>query len=264
MNNSEFFQSNYNRERDSWLKADGQPPIFVSDNGWRSVWDNDQKGSWNDKTSWAQQNESSWKGDGSWSAEGPATGGGETTQGGGMSAPYILQIVNACTSAISDVDIGDAFVNRINPSALYNFGQNANITTTSTVAGVTYLEFLAQSESKPFTVGKTMIISTSAGQLDQTVAITHRNASGDRQDHVITPTLDPFQNQTDRIIDSYEYLFDGMTRLRFNQINGSARVSIRFYQKNMFSATQIVAGRPAEMTYGAPGFITPVMAAGLL
>lgn len=259
MNNSEFFRDNYNKERDSWLKADGQPPIFVSDNGWRYVWDSDQEGSWNDKTSWEQQDQGSWRGDGSWSAD-----GGGATQAGGMSAPYILQIVNACTSAIADVDIGDAFVNRLNSSALYNFGQNSNITTTSTVSGVSYLEFLAQSESKPFTVGKTMIISTSAGQLDQTVAITHRNASGDRQDHVITPTLDPFQNQTDRIIDSYEYLFDGMTRCRFNQINGSATVSIRFYQKNMFSATQIIAGRPAEMTYGSPNFITPVMAAGLL
>lgn len=174
------------------------------------------------------------------------------------SAPYIIQIVNACSSAISNVDIGDSYTNR----AANNFNQSSNITITSTVSGVSYIEFLAQSESQPFTVGKTMIISTSAGQLDQTVAITHRNAAGDRNDHVITPTLDPFQNQTDRIIDNYEYLFDGMTRARFNQINGSATVTTRFYIKNKFAATQIIAGRSAEQSYGAPNFVTPVLTSG--
>lgn len=230
MNNSEFFNANYSKERDSWLKADG---------GWEKNWWNDMPSNWGETPSWNSDG-----GSGSLNA----------------SAPYILQIVNACSSAISNVDIGDAYVNRINSNALWNFGNNSNITITSTVSGVSYLEFLAQSESKPFTVGKTMIISTSSGQLDQTVAITHRNASGDRNDHIITPTIDPFQNQTDRVIDTYEYLFDGMTRMRFNQINGSATVSVRLYSKNMFSATQVIAGRQAIQGYQAPNFVTPALA----
>lgn len=233
MDNSRFFSAAYNKERDSWLKADG---------GWEKNWWNDMPSNWGETPSW--------------NAEGP---GGSLN----ASAPYILQIVNACSSAISNVDIGDSYVNRINSNALWNFGNNSNITITSTVSGVSYLEFLAQAESKPFTVGKTMIISSSAGQLDQTVAITHRNASGDRNDHIITPTLDPFQNQTDRVIDNYEYLFDGMTRMRFNQINGSATVSVRLYQKNMFSATQIIAGRTDVQQYEAPNFISPVLATQL-
>lgn len=167
------------------------------------------------------------------------------------SAPYIIQIVNACTSAISSVDIGDSYTNR----AASNFNQNTSITITSTITGVTYQEFLAQSESQPFTVGRTMVISTSAGQLDQTIAVTHRNSAGDRNDHVITPTLDPYQNQTDRIIDDYEYLFDGMTRLRFNQINGSATVTVRMYLVNKFAASQIIAGRPAQQVYEPPHLI---------
>ena len=172
------------------------------------------------------------------------------------SAPYIIQIVNACSSAISNVDIGDSFTNRTGtPGAEWNFNQSPFITTTSTISGVTYQEFLAQSESQPFTVGKTMVISTSAGQLDQTVAITHRNSSGDRNDHVITPTLDPYQQQTDRIIDEYEYLFDGMTRLRFNQINANATVTVRLYLKNKYAASQIISGRPAIQDYATPNII---------
>src|SRR3990167_2189628 len=168
-----------------------------------------------------------------------------------VSAPYIIQVVNACTSAIASVDIGDSYTNR----AASNFGQNSNITLTSTITGVTYIEFLSQSESQPFKVGRTMVISTSAGQLDQTVAVTHRDAVGNRNDHVVTPTVDPYQNQTDRIIDDYEYLFDGFTRLRFNQINASATVTIRMYPTSKFVATQLVAGRTGLPTYAAPHLI---------
>lgn len=168
-----------------------------------------------------------------------------------VSAPYIVQVVNACTSAISSVDIGDSYTNRTTS----NFGQNSNITITSTISGVTYLEFLSQSESQPFQVGRTMIISTSAGQLDQTVAVTHRDAVGNRADHIITPTVDPYQNQTDRIIDDYSYLFDGFTRLRFNQINGSATVTVRMYPINKFVATQLIAGRTGLPSYNPPHLI---------
>lgn len=206
---------------------------------------NKSKPSWFSANGWADA-------DGWASADGWQSADAERTPTQAhSSAPYIIQIVNACTSAISNVDIGDSYTNRTTS----NFGQSSNITITSTVTGVTYLEYLSQSESQPFKVGKTMIISTSAGQLDQTVAITHRNASGDRSDHVVTPTLDPYQQQTDRIIDDYEYLMDGMTRLRWNQINGSATVTCRQYLMAKFAASQIVYGRPAEQVYQKPNLI---------
>lgn len=255
--NAEFFNAEYNSNRDKWLRADAG-----DDAAWNTAWNNNFKYGWGTGNSW-EADKQAWNDEKQWRGADGTDAAGNAIQAHG-SAPFILQIVNACTSAIANVDIGDSYTNSISSNAALNFGQSFDITTTSTVSGVTYLEFLRQSESKPFTVGKTMIISTSAGQLDQTVAITHRNASGDRNDHVITPTLDPFQNQTDRVIDNYEYLFDGMTRLRFNQINGSATVTLRIYPKNLFSATQIIAGRPAEQVYAAPNFVSPLLAAGQL
>ena len=211
---------NNNNEDKNWFSADG----------------------WNSADSWDNA-----EGD-SWSA---AEGGDASLQPQRVSSPYILQLVNACTSAIASVDIGDSYTNR----AASNFGQSSNITLSSTITGVTYIEFLAQSESQPFKIGRTMVISTSAGQLDQTVAVTHRDAVGNRSDHVITPTIDPYQNQTDRIIDDYEYLFDGFTRLRFNQINASATVTVRMYPTGKFVATQLVAGRSGLPSYAAPHLI---------
>ena len=208
-----------NKNNNEWLNADGDS--WSNAEGWESA-DN-----------WA-------------SAEGAGTPAPLRT-----SAPYIIQIVNACTSAIASVDLGDSYTNR----TVSNFSQNSNITITCTISGITYIEFLAQSESQPVKIGRTMIISTSAGQLDQTVAVTHRDAVGNRADHIITPTVDPYQNQTDRIVDDYEYLFDGFTRLRFNQINASATVTTRMYPISKFVATQMVAGRPAQQVYSAPHII---------
>lgn len=208
-----------NAEANEWLSADG--------------WDSAE--GWNEADAWDSAD----------------AGNAPAQQQIRMSQPYILQLVNACTSAIADVDIGDSFANR----AATNFGQNTNITTTSTVSGVTYREYLAASESSPFKVGRTMIISTSAGQLDQTWAVTHRNTAGKRQDFIISPTLDPNQNQTDRVIDDTEYLMDGMTRLRANQINASATVTIRQYLMSKFSPVQIVAGRPSEQYYAKPNLV---------
>ena len=197
---------------------------------------------WQSADSWENEEGDAWS---------SAEGGDAAMQPQRTSAPYIIQLVNACTSAIASVDIGDSYTNR----AASNFGQSTNITITSTITGVTYIEFLAQSESQPFKVGRTMVISTSAGQLDQTVAVTHRDAVGNRSDHVITPTIDPYQNQTDRIIDDYEFLFDGFTRLRFNQINASATVTVRMYPTGKFVATQLVAGRSGLPSYAAPHLI---------
>ena len=170
-----------------------------------------------------------------------------------FSAQYIIQIrhTNPIVGAVSNVDVGDAYTNR----TATNFGQNTNITITSTISGVTYLEFLSQSESQPFIVGRTMIISTTAGQIEQTVAVTHRNASGDRLDHIITPTIDPYQIQTDRVVDDYEYMFDGMSRLRFNQIASNATVTIRMYLISKWSSTQEIAGRNAKIRYAKPNIL---------
>lgn len=169
-----------------------------------------------------------------------------------VSAPYIIRVVSTNDGGgTANVDIGDSYTNR----AASNFNQSAQITISSTITGVTYIEFLAQSESQPFYIGRTMVISTSAGQIEQTVAVTHRDANGDRVDHILAPTVDPYQNQTDRIIDDYTYLFDGATRLRINRVNALATVTFRLYPTGKFVATQLVAGRNALPKYMAPHII---------
>ena len=146
--------------------------------------------------------------------------------------PFIIQVVNASASPISDVDVGDSYSNRtLGQTASHNqFGVDPNITLSSGMIGVTYIEWLAETERRPFKVGLTEIISSTAGQIDNPITVTSRDTQGGREDHVIIPSIDPNQGLTDRgIADDYEYMFDGYTRLQLSQVNGSATVTIRIY-----------------------------------
>lgn len=247
MNNRAFFDAEKAANTQNWKQADGWggPNIHSPELGKGTRW-----GSANGEDGWDYVNPPDLGKGTEWGS----ANGGNAIENNSPTA-YIIQVVNSCNGggeasagAIANVDIGDAATNR----TASNFGQSTNITITSTIPGVSYLEYLATSETSPFTVGLTMIISTSAGQLDQALAITHRNVGGDRQDFVIAPTLSPFQTQTNRLTDDTEYLMDGMSRLRFNQVNSLATVTVRQYMKNRFNPLQIVANRPAVKNYADP------------
>lgn len=142
----------------------------------------------------------------------------------GLSTLIVWSMANSGNNIFAGTGGGGVFYN-----TLSNFGQNSNITITSPVNGISYQEFLAERENAPIRVIKTEVISTSAGQLDRAVTITHRDSNGLRNDHTINPAVDPNQSLTDRLIDKKKYLFDGFTRIRLNQINGSATVTLRFF-----------------------------------
>lgn len=166
-------------------------------------------------------------------------------------APYIIQIRNTSGLAVNNVDIGDSFTNRSSS----NYGQSDSIAITSTVPGVTYLEYLAQTESQPFLVGLTMVISSTSGQVERNVQVAHRNALGDGISYSLAAVIDPYQHQTDRVIDNHEYMMDGMTRLRIARIAAGATVTVRQYPKNTFDAAQIVIGNIALQNYQNPNVI---------
>ena len=230
MTNTEFFNKEEQANRDKWLQADGwhQEVLKNNANSWRET---------SFKDTWAD-----WQ---------SADGENDNIP---VSAPYILQIVNACSGgAIANVDLGNAYLNRTASST--NFGLNGNITVSSTVTDVSYLEILASTEKEPFTVAQTMVISTSAGQLEQTIQVNHKNPSGKSDSFVISSTASPFQNLTDRVIDKTEYVWDGFTRFRFNRINAGATVTVRLYLKNRFSAYDLISGKPQVQKFIQPNLI---------
>lgn len=204
---------------------------------------------WNSNPNWGGAN-------GDWSGA-DGVGGGEVSS----QQPYIIQVANSCSStAVSNVDIGNSFLNR----AAENFNQSSLISITSTVTEISYLEMLASTESNPFTVGKVMIISSNTSQIEQTIQVNHKTPAGKQDSFVISSTLSPFQNLTDRIIDETVWVFDGFARFRFNSILAGATVTVRFYLKNKFAASQILSDRSGVKNYDNPNLIGvgPVLVGG--
>lgn len=172
------------------------------------------------------------------------------------SEPLIIQVVNNSTSAIPNVILFNSNNCRTLPAPY--FQNNTNVAITSNIVGVSYVEMLANSEAKPYKVGETLIVSSSAGQVEQTVGVIHKTDTGKLIQYVITPVIDPYQFQTGRVVSNYEYIIDGYTQLQINQLNASATVTIYLYLKKRYSPTQQVAGGNSNMNYGNPGIMRSI------
>lgn len=188
---------------------------------------------WNFFNSIAEANRKKWL-----SADSEDSDNGSNAKIKGVSNFFVLKIVNAGGATISNVDIGDSYANR----SLSNFGNNIEIAVTSAIPGVTYQEWLAQTESRPFRVGRTEIISATSNQLNESFALTHRNASGEAQSEALSPDMDPYQRQTDRIRFDYDYLFDGFSRVRIGRVLPTATIYLKIWPSAIYSATQELAG----------------------
>lgn len=170
--------------------------------------------------------------------------------------PYIIKISNPGAEA-ANVDIGDSVTNRTtgrfkNGSLVIN-----EIIISSEVSGASYLEFLSHTETKPPTICKTILVCINTNQLDLPVQITHRNTDGNRIDHIISSTLDPYQKLTDRLVDEYEYVFDGFTRLRFEKISASTDILVYLYEKSKEKEEEPTAEQKKKKIIKTPKDLTP-------
>ena len=116
---------------------------------------------------------------------------------------------------------------------------------------VSYLAWLQRTKTNPMRVGSTMVVSSTSGQIETTVALDHR-ISNKRIIRDLHPTIDPLQTQTDRVVDRYEYLFDGSTKLVIQSLAAFSTVYLRLYPMEELTPTQIVAGGGVEKEYECP------------
>lgn len=166
------------------------------------------------------------------------------------SAPICIQIKSTFPVPQNNVVIYGSLLNRAAFNYNLPFGSaTVGVFATSLTPGITYQQLLANSENKPFKVGRTLIISSSPGQLDTNITITHSTDNGDMLKHVVVPTLDPFQSQTDRILDGYEYLMDGFGSITFDRINANSIIDIELSILRRFSGTLAADGKYPLIQY---------------
>jgi len=166
------------------------------------------------------------------------------------SQPYIVNVANTTASAISNVTLLGAysFIGTTAPA----YGNTSGISITMGIANITYTEFLYQSMNKPFTVGLTYMTSATSAQVLETITITQKDVNGNVASKVLTPTIDPYQYQSDKIAFKFEYRIDGFTNLVVSSILANATLKLYFYPSETVAISRALAGRRAVQDYGNP------------
>jgi hypothetical protein len=166
------------------------------------------------------------------------------------SQPYIVNVANTTATAIQNVTILGAysFIGTAAPA----YGNSSGVSITMGIANITYTEFLYQSMNKPFTVGLTYLQSGNASQVLETITVTQKDVNGNVASKVLTPTIDPYQYQTDKVAFKFEYRIDGFTNLVISSILASATLKIYFYPSETVAISRALAGRKAVQDYGNP------------
>ena len=180
-----------------------------------------------------------------------ANGGSSAGLGGATSQPYILSIANSTTAAVASVLIGGAYTNL----QATNFGNVAAITISMGISSLTYGEFLYQSMNKPFVVGATYMSSSNASQVLETLTIAQKDINGNQSSKVIVPTIDPYQQQTDKVVIAFNWKFDGFTQVTIASLLGSATLKMYLYPAENVSTGRALTGGSVVRGFSNPDIV---------
>jgi len=180
-----------------------------------------------------------------------ANGGSSAGLGGATSQPYILNIANGAAPVITGVIVGGAYTNL----QATNFGNNAAITITMGIASLTYGEFLYQTMNKPFVVGATYLSSANASQVLETLTISQKDINGNTSSKVIVPTIDPYQQQTDKVVIAFNWKFDGFTTVTIASLLASATLKMYLYPAENVSTGRALTGGSVVRGFSNPDIV---------
>lgn len=185
--------------------------------------------------------------------------GGVSQGGAPTSQPYIVNVTN--TDSLANLDIANVTIlgaYTALSSAAPAYGNTAGIELTMGISGITYSEFLYQSMNKPFQIGMTYISDTvQTSNVLETFTLIKKDVNGNQLNKVLTPTIDPYQQQSDKIAFSFDYTIDGFTSIVISQIlratvAANNVLKCYLYPAETISVTRGLAGRKAVRGYGNP------------
>jgi hypothetical protein len=173
------------------------------------------------------------------------------------SQPYIITVSNASNAAVT-VDVFGAYI-YLNSAGFSNGNLTvSNVTITSNLSNVTYYNLLNQSSFSPFTIGSTLLSSVNgvAAQVLQPITLTTQDANGNQAVKILTPTIDPYQNQSGIVNLKQPFRIDGFTKLTFS-IFAATSVQFQFYPSDTINVARGLSGNPVSKQFGSPRLIRP-------
>jgi hypothetical protein len=117
---------------------------------------------------------------------------------------------------------------------------------------------LNQSSISPFTIGATLISSVSGtvSQVLTPITLSTQDANGNQAVKILTPVIDPYQQQSGVIELKQPYRIDGFTKLSFT-IFANTSVQFQYYPADTINIARGLAGNPVSRQYGSPRIIRP-------
>lgn len=173
------------------------------------------------------------------------------------SQPYIITVSNASNAAVT-IDVFGAYIYLNNAGFSAGSLTVSNVTITSNLSNVTYYNLLNQSSISPFTIGSTLISSVNGttSQVLQPITLTTQDANGNQAVKILTPVVDPYQNQSGIVDLKQPFRIDGFTKLTFS-IFASTSVQFQFYPSDTINVARGLGGNPVSKQYGSPKIIRP-------
>jgi hypothetical protein len=166
-----------------------------------------------------------------------------------ISDPYVIQYDN--TLGLTNVQAVLFGYNDYFGDVANNYG-NPTITVTS-LQGGTYARLLAQSNNKFFKIGKWRFQSASAGQLSQTLTLTHFDANGKQYSTPLNLSImrDAYQFQSDILDVTKTVTVDGNTQITFTLLAGASLV-ISMFPVSVVSGKAVLNGGTSLNSARAP------------
>lgn len=169
------------------------------------------------------------------------------------SQPYIISIVNTNTATAFPVTILGA--NNTLAYTAPNWQNSAAISISMGISGISYSQYLYQSQQKSFSVGQTYYQSSTANQVLETLSLVSSDSSGNTSQKTLVPVIDPYQQQSTIVILKYSFIIDGNTSLVISSVLASTTVKIYLYPAETVSTARTLAGRRAVRNYGNPNIV---------
>ena len=173
------------------------------------------------------------------------------------SQPYIITVSNASNAAVT-IDVFGAYTYLNNAGFSAGTLTVSNVTITSGLSNVSYFNLLNQSSVSPFTIGSTLISSVNGttSQVLAPITLSTLDANGNQATKILTPVIDPYQQQSGVIELKQPFRIDGFTKLTFS-IFASTSIQFQFYPSGTINIARGLGGNAVSKQYGSPKIIRP-------
>jgi hypothetical protein len=150
------------------------------------------------------------------------------------SQPYIVNIENTTDKIIENISL--FFGNSQNDLVFDKKGNYVanGLIISSGIPNVTYKHIVKNFITNKFKIGLTYIQSATANQVLEKFTYKYQNSNGVFHGRVITPTIDPYQQQTNIVCLKTEYTLDGDTEIILHKVHPKTIVRMYFYPEMIF------------------------------